>query len=669
MERCLLVILALASWFASSQGRSLADIRPVDLIRRLATSSHVSSECVDELKQYLNQFLGPRSILTLLQFTGKGLNELGDYRGCKTNHGRYMLLSVEFPLPMMNFGLCLPSRCRPADLQPLRELLVSAINGQGGLQGKNLTLDEVFVRDIDQINRDIVDRTSSRAGLIIITVLVAAVIAACVVSTAVDALYPIPAAEKGRGRTMLSAFNIITNARTVLYEENRLDKNLDVFNGLRVASMFWIMLGHGFSQLILMTPLYNLQDFISDINTKRSIVLFTAAIYAVDMFFTISGFFAAVSCSALMKSPKARGFMGFFSIMVQRYIRLTPIYLVIFLIYMNIVPLLYDGPLYYRIMYWQMGCEDYSYANFIYGNNFVDSAHCCMPWTWYISCEFQMFIIMPPLTTLYLYKRSWGLSALASLAVGTTAVQIFISYHYSLGLRMLDMGYVNYIQKFYNLPYCRCGPYLLGILLGWMYLSHKNEALRVGAFERVNGLITNSSAVRYVIYLVGIVLAAAIVYFYPKFYMEEYVPVPQKETTAYMVSSHTLFPLGIMCMVYAACLGKARVVSAVSSFTWFAPLARITYSAYMLHLMLYYVYMNTMEEGMYFSIGKAVMCCMEVFAISYAASFVMTLMFESPIIRLSKYFLRGSGRPKAIDASTANPKEGCTNDSVVTAPR
>jgi len=598
-----------------------------------------SESCLSDIKTSLNGFMGDDSIFNYIFKTGLGLNELGDYSGCKKIGGNYGQLTLEIPLPLISFGLCVPNKCTVDDGQQLRGLVVDMINESGGILGKNMTLENVKLHNVTVDNKEIAKSYAGTYwfyGIAILTVLL------CIIAPILNYSTQIKNTDKSL-KGIVNCFNIIANAKSLFNTENALDKNLDIFNGLRVISMFWIVLGHGLANLIMVAPVANLPDFIDQVKTRRELVLFTGGIYAVDIFFCFSGFFAAISCYQILSKPGVNLFKTFIVIMFQRYLRLFPLYLMSYLIFIYIMPKLYDGPVYYRFDFLQLGCGDYAYANFLYTNNFVDTAHRCMPWTWYLACDFQLFIIVPFLSYIVARSKKIGLLSLFGLFIFSVVLQASIIQYYHLDPNMLEMSYVDYTEKFYYPSYCRCLPYFVGIFLGWMYLSHakKDEpAASYPLFNRINEIILNNSGVRYLMYVFGFAIMAYLVLAYPNYYMTRYLPRQQYEITLFLVGSHLFFVIALMMVVYPGCLGKCFVLRTIMSFDIFGPMAKITYCTYMFHMMIFYFYVCSSESAIYFTMFKMVMATIDVFTISYCFSIFMTLLFESPIIKLSKLMLR-----------------------------
>ena len=597
---------------------------------------YLSPGCIDDLAGF---FQNPISNLTLRKYlsnTGKGLNELGDYKGCKRIGGNFMTFNLEVPLPVMAIGMCLPDRCRPDDFLKIRELIQDIVNGMGGILGREARLDQITVREITPENKEI---SRIVPGTIAIYIMLFGSILFGIIISILDKYYPSENPSKGF-RGTLSCFNLVKNTYGLFFEKNKVDPNLDIFNGARFFLMMWIIIGHSFVQLIMSAPVNNLVGFMEQVKTRWGLAYFTGALYSVDIFFCLSGFFATFTCNAIFSRPNVKFVPTFISILIQRYIRLFPIYLITYLIFMYFFPTLYDGPIFNRLIILQMGCKDRWYGNFLYFHNFFDAEEMCMPWTWYISDDFQLFLVVPFLSYIYCKSKKWGIISVFLLTIISIGLQIWIFISENLSVYFLDVSYKTYTEKYYYIPYCRCLPYFLCILSYWMYQSYKSTDNKYKPFDCISNALKDCYPLRYILYLIGFILCALCVYFYPNFYLVKYMPPNITLSALFMTFSHLAFTIGFLMIFYPGCLGKARILRAFMGFEIFAPLAKVTYCTYMLHMAMYYLYVSMMEDTLHFSIYKMTMISVDILCVAYIVAIPLSLLFESPLVKVSKFYLR-----------------------------
>jgi len=101
-------------------------------------------------------------------------------------------------------------------------------------------------------------------------------------------------------------------------------------------------------------------------------------------------------------------------------------------------------------------CHKWWWHQLLYISNLHDTAGWaqCMGWFWYLSTDFQLFIIAPVVISLYFFHRYLFMAVLVVWIGITTGVVTKLQYGVFLG----GLG-VNYDK-----PWFRCNPYFYGML-------------------------------------------------------------------------------------------------------------------------------------------------------------------------------------------------------------
>ena len=200
-------------------------------------------------------------------------------------------------------------------------------------------------------------------------------------------------------------------------------------NGMRVISMIWIIWGHTYnyigdqSYFLLTQNALDLLDFQKERIDAQIII---NALYGVDTFFLIS---ATLLTLSLMRFFKKSGMpkWHFWPLMyLERYLRLMPPYLMIFLLYIYVVPHIGRGPLWTAKDFPMKNedCHNYWWAYILLINNFVPNGKGtrCLGYYWYVSNDFQLFLIAPLLIVpLYFYPMI-GMGILAGVLAASSLI-------------------------------------------------------------------------------------------------------------------------------------------------------------------------------------------------------------------------------------------------------
>jgi hypothetical protein len=95
---------------------------------------------------------------------------------------------------------------------------------------------------------------------------------------------------------MLMCFSVYTNLQKLFLsqspEKTGTMKTLDIFNGVRVMSMGWVILGHVFTLRVYFAPSVNLDNLADWYKNPKGAMIYGAE-YAVDAFFWLSEFLVA----------------------------------------------------------------------------------------------------------------------------------------------------------------------------------------------------------------------------------------------------------------------------------------------------------------------------------------------------------------------------------------
>lgn len=274
-------------------------------------------------------------------------------------------------------------------------------------------------------------------------------------------------------------------------------------NGVKVIAMNWLMLSHIYG---LMTS-YSINTFYDDNGHEWSRwdrhQIIRALIYQGQHlppgFFLISGLLAARKYLAAgptggQHTKATTGKINAIKMILLRYIRLVPMYLIAYTFVKKFGHLLGSGPL------WDYGvsvqsetrqCQLESWlVPLLMISNFIPPFSHCIITGWHISNDFQIYLVLPFL--LLIYKK--GLSLLGYPAGRLLALLVFIITHLShvynwhsatnfafeqvarepflfgssLVVGRMAFDYVN--------PLGRIGTYFLGVVLGEFLFSFKQKS-------------------------------------------------------------------------------------------------------------------------------------------------------------------------------------------------
>ncbi len=623
-----------------------------------ATQNISENPCNAELLYGLNHFLDThdRSIFTFLSYTGGPLNEVGDYRNCRAHGGKFFHMMVFFSFPLTMNGLCLPNVCTVRSLTTVRQSVADILRAMTKMP---ITVNNVAVYDIEALNEHYFQTTS---GVIVTYTILAVLGALCIIGTVYMLI------SKGKTATgvrrVARCFDLVGNFTGLFACENAVDPNLNVLNGVRVLGMGWVIFGHTFEVLVgLAVPILNLIPMMKLILSSRNYATYAAGTLSVDVFFFLTGFLGALVCDHQLKSSPRGKIITALMMYLHRFVRIVPLYGLVILFGHTILPTIYDGPLYFQIggLIDNSPCKRNWYLNILFINNFVEPKNNCLGWSWYLSNDFQMYLLIPWLCMLYTFRKLFALLAVTMMLVASAICQIVVFRYYDISVNIVKNNKPEYRSEYYIKTYCRVAPFLIGILFAWMYQSHKSPERGLSAFVWVNKRIVGSRILRYAMYLIGMAAMWCCVYLFFEFYKTD-ANMTRASEIVYAILSRPGFVLGMMLLVYPAILGKGRVTQRVLGHELFGFMAKLTFAAYLFHPYVTIFYYVSMEESIYFTGRKIVIIGLEAVALSYAVAMALALFVEYPTTLLSKEYLRPARKPAAAikekaKAETENEKK------------
>jgi peptidoglycan/LPS O-acetylase OafA/YrhL len=196
--------------------------------------------------------------------------------------------------------------------------------------------------------------------------------------------------------------------------------------------MIWIIWGHTFnyfgdqSYFLLLQNALDLLDFPKE-RISGQIVINT--LYAVDTFFLLSAMLVTLTITRMLQKTGMPKWYFWPMMYLERYLRLILPYIMIFLLYIYVVPYIGEGPLWTAKDFPMKNadCRDYWWAYFLLINNFIPSGRGseCLGYYWYVSNDFQLFVISPFLILPLYYYPIIGSFILLGLLAGSSALLAF----------------------------------------------------------------------------------------------------------------------------------------------------------------------------------------------------------------------------------------------------
>lgn len=233
------------------------------------------------------------------------------------------------------------------------------------------------------------------------------------------------------GKKALIAFSLTRNwYRLLSTPQTEESRTLRYIQGFRYLTILFVVYGHtliGFTLGLTLNP-YRVEESFHTVLTHISLNGFSV----VQCFFSISGLLMSLQFAETMSKQKKFNINYFWIAIIYRYLRLTPVYFLI---------MLFDATWLYKSQSPSPGwkrvaeteryyCRKNMWTNLLYINNYVNIDETCMPVTWYLAVDMQMFVIGLAIMMLIWRFPRIKKTLLAICAVIALAVPGILTYYY-----------------------------------------------------------------------------------------------------------------------------------------------------------------------------------------------------------------------------------------------
>ncbi|MBN3271823.1 NRF6 protein, partial [Polyodon spathula] len=360
-------------------------------------------------------------------------------------------------------------------------------------------------------------------------------------------------------------------------------------NGIRILSLLWIICGHN----IQLSAWENLVVFVFTDNAKRwkdsvannpaYIVALSGPSYlAVDTFLLIGGLLSVKSLFSLIDGADDKmtvQLVGTF--LLNRIKRIQPLHIFMVCLSIGLLSVVPKGS------FWSFAemqidiCKKYWWANMLLINNLFFYPNSCIPWSWYLAIDVQFYFTTPLLV--FLLRRQVQENTCTLIAVATIFLLIpciisaLLTAYFQLPLYLpSEWIYKAYFEYYYNKPYSRYGPYLIGILLG-MFMNAKKDRLLKKQWQAAVGWISS---------LTSMALLVALAYV-----LHEVPNYPSAPHAIYQGLHRTLWAVAVAWIIFACDEGFGALN------VWI-PFSSISFACFMIHPLLIIIF-NGVQETLF----------------------------------------------------------------------
>ncbi|CAB3382230.1 Hypothetical predicted protein [Cloeon dipterum] len=414
--------------------------------------------------------------------------------------------------------------------------------------------------------------------------------------------------------------------------EKESDTDLNFLFGIRLFSILLVIACHkvGFTTAgPVKNPSFQEQSF-----SQLQYMPILHGDLVVDTFFFLAGFLLTVGLLKALRRPISGVKVSVWPLYLFRFLRLTPAYMLTILFYMSVLPKMGSGPLWpVTVVPESEYCRDNWWLNALYLNNYVHVDRSCIEQGWYIPCDMHMFVVCAPLVLLVHRRPRIGKALLATLIIASVLapfLTIWIRDTDAMLLFFLDFLSGSRVHPYFSAVYVkshvRGSPYLIGVLIGLIYMSKRQKRL-----AKANSLP---------LLLIGFAMAMATTFSAALFYGNEGAAAASPAARALYGALHRpvwAFALGII--VLAISLGRIGFMRKVLSWKPLVPLSKLSYGAFLVHVVILWYSAGSAREATYNNTFIMILKTMGDTAVTFGAALLLYLSVEAPIRDMAKLAL------------------------------
>lgn len=437
-------------------------------------------------------------------------------------------------------------------------------------------------------------------------------------------------------------------------------------DGLRVGSIFWVVLGHVMAIQSSSGGGYsNPKEFLppSGLTTTLLGQLLFSARFAVDTFLLISGYLVVhVLCHKMPRSDFSQKFFTrYFKtipfLLLARVFRILPLYGMFLGFWTQIAPHLGSGPFWYQWESFLIPCREFGWTNWLFVNNFfptnLGNTQTCFYHSWYLALDLQLFLVAPLLVYWYQESPRWGKIATATLMALSIGSTMYLAWVRNWSINTFDGAAVaRFDVEGYAKPHVRAQAYLAGMLLG-MILKDR-EVSMLGLRKSWKTRLSMIAAIG--IFLVVTFVTVTGAYARRACRYQEWPELNECgsmwspfATFWYAGTSRALWSLSLGIMIYLCLQGAGGLLNQFLSLPCWTPLSHLSFGVYLIHPIIIFTWQFGNRQKEPFRLLTFTMNYISVCVVSFGLALLFSLAIEFPCANLSKRIFKKRKQVKAPD--------------------
>jgi len=455
-------------------------------------------------------------------------------------------------------------------------------------------------------------------------------------------------------------WSLVRNGRSLMRLRPKDQSDFACMDAVRVFSMSQVILGHMFVYALSSAGYSNIEQFSPPYGMLSNFwfQIVPGCYYGVDSFFVLSGFLCAAGLQNKVfnrrENRRPVGFsLTYVKFALMRWLRLVPAEMFCIMFVVNLLPFLGSGVLWNLQdprgghCYEDAGageCSTLWWTNLLFIQDLDKYMNRCMLHTWYLANDFQLYLTAPFFALAYSLSKRAGWAVLTVAFIVGVIIPIWQTSHYNWVPETLLGGGAGFNKHFYMKPWCRAPAFLIGMAAGWAWPSLERFKGRPRTlFGEVVGVLLS---------LVGMALCALATFGRASFFQCDFRecvdpdsnPVPRALQYLWAGFGIVSWCLGLITIILLCSLRRfLPLIQDVMNLSMWQPLAKLSYSAYLIHTSVLIMDFCQRSSPVVFSPNAFFFSFVSFVVLSLLAAFFLYLLVEKPASNLQMKILGGGG--------------------------
>ncbi|XP_044571451.1 nose resistant to fluoxetine protein 6 isoform X3 [Drosophila ananassae] len=404
---------------------------------------------------------------------------------------------------------------------------------------------------------------------------------------------------KSSRQILLTSFSLSRNYyRLIQPHSSNFSRDVSFFDGFRVIGVLMVILGHTL-MVFTTVPIHN-PEFYEQFLFKFETSIFQNGSLVIQIFFVMSGFLLFVNFTdRQLVNPQTSTLnciSAYFRVFFYRYFRLLPSLLAVILFNATLLVRLQDGPFWRHMADGErVFCRVNWWKNvFFVTNHMLEDS--CSHQTWYLGADmqlFELFLIVIVITKKHpkLTKPIYIILLLLAFVVPAVLTYILeLDAIYHLRPETYRYLYFRHSDTFYQMYppfYTNLGGYLFGFLCGHLYINQRSStAVLRGKLRYELGMWLLVPAI------LGVLLSGYV-------FIRHDFAKPSLWLALYAGLHKNLWVLICSGFVFLMCCKVGGMAYAFCTLPVFRPLARISFQAFLWHIVVLRVVVGGIRQPVY----------------------------------------------------------------------